>query len=93
MKQKYWFAGLAYNANGQGETVAIHGHTFEEAAIKFFKKYEKLNKEPLAKVVMMGPLFFDYWIEEDEDKDFIPLHPVDKDIISFTGLRSYFIND
>lgn len=98
MKQKYWFAGVAYNANGHGETVAVHGYTFEEAAAKFFKKYEELAKDPLAMVDMMTPDFHDNWIEEDGDKDFIPMHTVDTEMTFMglprhLGLRRYFINN
>lgn len=39
---------------------------------------------------MMTPFYWDEWIEEDGDKDFIPLHTVDTDD-SFVGLRKYFI--
>lgn len=97
MSKKYWFAGVAYDRNGHGETVAVHGHTFEEASAKFFKKYQKLANDPLAMVDMMSPVYSDNWIEEDGDKDFIPMHDVDTEM-SFMGLprrlglRQYFIN-
>lgn len=97
MSKKYWFAGVAYGRNGQGETVAVHGHTFEEAAAKFYKKYEELAKDPKAVVDMMIPVFYDNWIEEDGDKDFIPMHTVDTEMTFMglprrLGLRRYFIN-
>lgn len=39
---------------------------------------------------MMTPFYWYEWIEEDGDKDFIPLHTIDTDD-SFVGLRKYFI--
>lgn len=90
MNKKYWFAGVASDANGHGETVAVHGYTFDEASAKFFKKYGELAKDPKAFVDMMTPFYFDEWIEEDGDKDFIPLRTVDTDD-SFVRLRKYFI--
>lgn len=58
MNKKYWFAGVASDANGHGETVAVHGYTFEEASAKFFKKYGELAKDPKAMVDMYIPFFF-----------------------------------
>lgn len=92
MNKKYWFAGVAYDRNGHGETVAVHGHTFEEAAAKFYKKYEELAKDPKAMVDMYIPFYSAEWIDDDGDKDFIPLHTVDTDN-SFISLRHYFINN
>lgn len=48
-------------------------------------------------VDMLIPVFYDNWIEEDGDKDFIPMHTVDIEMTFMglprrLGLRRYFIN-